>query len=154
MQLYITNGFTNILLLIVNCLWLAGITLIFDGIPQIIVQWYQNAVPSWPNYISSAADNTYHYNPSVRIIDLDSQATYVCCVLILYISGGTYSLKSIPNDRFFWRNFSWQFYLLSQFLPEICWEEIAEEILFVFCFDVWPGAGTLASRLISQHITY
>ena len=22
------------------------------------------------------------------------------CVLILYISGGTYSLKSIPNDRF------------------------------------------------------
>ena len=23
------------------------------------------------------------------------------CVLILYISGGTYSLKSSPNDRFF-----------------------------------------------------
>ena len=24
-------------------------------------------------------------------------------------------------------------------MPEICAEEIAEEILFVFCFDVWPG---------------
>ena len=30
-----------------------------------------------------------HYNPSVR------------CVLILYISGGTYCLKSTTNDRFF-----------------------------------------------------
>ena len=30
------------------------------------------------------------------------------CVLILYISDGTYSLKSTPNDRFFLINFSWQ----------------------------------------------
>ena len=36
------------------------------------------------------------------------------CVLILYISGGTYGLKSTTNDRFL-KNFSWQFYLLSQF---------------------------------------
>ena len=43
-----------------------------------------------------------HYNPpSVRIIDLVSHSTYVVCVLILYISGGTYSLKSTLNDRFF-----------------------------------------------------
>ena len=36
---------------------------------------------------------------------------------------------------FFLRNFSRQFYFYAQsFLPEICWEEIAEEILFVFCF--------------------
>ena len=37
------------------------------------------------------------------------------CVLILYMSTGTYSLKSTPNVRFF-RNLSWQFYLLSKFL--------------------------------------
>ena len=30
-------------------------------------------------------------------------------MLILYISGGIYSLKSTPNDRLFLRNFSWQF---------------------------------------------
>ena len=59
-----------------------------------------------------------HYNPSVRIIDLVSHTTYVVCVNF-YISGGTYSLKSTPNDRFL-RNFSWQFYLLLEFLPEIC----------------------------------
>ena len=68
------------------------------------------------------------------------------CLLILYISGGTYSLKTTPNDRFFWETFH-GIYLLTEFLPEICWEEIAEGILFVFCFDVWPEARTLAFRL-------
>ena len=58
-----------------------------------------------------------HYNPSVRIIDL---TPLMLCVLILYISGGTYSLKSTTNDRFFLRNFSWLFYLLLEFLSEIC----------------------------------
>ena len=42
-----------------------------------------------------------HYNPSIKVIDLVSHTTYVVCVLILYLSGGTYSLKSTPNDRFF-----------------------------------------------------
>ena len=32
--------------------------------------------------------------------------------------------------------------------------KIAEEILFVFHFDVWPATRTLASRLISLHTTY
>ena len=54
-----------------------------------------------------------HYNPSVRIIDLVSYTT-------LYISGGTYSLKSTPNDRFFVKTFHGSFNLLSEFLPEIC----------------------------------
>ena len=31
---------------------------------------------------------------------------------------------------------------------------MAEEILFVFYFDVWPGTPTLAFRLINQHTTY
>ena len=54
-QLYFTNGFTNIVLQSVNCLWLVGVTLIFDGTPQIIVQRWQTAAPSWPNDINSAA---------------------------------------------------------------------------------------------------
>ena len=37
-QLYFTNGFTNIIISSVNCLWLVGVTLIFDITPQIIVQ--------------------------------------------------------------------------------------------------------------------
>ena len=39
------------------------------------------------------------------------------------------------------------FYLLSEFLPEIYWEEIAKEIL---CFDVWPEVRTLAFSIINQ----
>ena len=55
-------------------------------------------------YSGTQSIHTYitgHYNPSVRIIELISHTTYVVCVLILYISGGTYSLKSTPYDRFF-----------------------------------------------------
>ena len=33
-------------------------------------------------------------------------------------------------------------------------EEITEEIIFGFCFDIWPGTRILASRLISHHTTY
>ena len=76
------------------------------------------------------------------------------CVLILYINGRTYSLKSTPNNRFFEKLFMAGFYLLPEFLPEICREEIAEEILFVFCFDVWPGTPTLAFRLIGQYVIF
>ena len=74
--------------------------------------------------------------------------------LILYESGGTYNLTSTLNDRFFWESFSWQFYLLSEFLAEICWEKITEEIfLFIFLFYAWPGIRTRSLRLRSQHYT-
>ena len=62
------------------------------------------------------------------------------CVLILHISVGTYSLKSTPNDRFFDKFFMTILILLSEFLPEICWEEIAEEILFLY-FVLMSGTG-------------
>ena len=48
-------------------------------------------------YIHNITDD---YNPSVSIINLCSHTTYVVCV-ISYISGGTYRLKSTPNDRSF-----------------------------------------------------
>ena len=74
------------------------------------------------------------------------------CVLILYIIGGS----EVDFERqIFWETFHGNFiYSFFEFLPEICWEEIAGQILFVFCFDVWPGAWALALRLISQHTTY
>ena len=66
-QLYFTNRFTNIVLKSVHCLWLVGVTLIFDGIPQIIVQCCQIAAPRWPNDISSTADNAIFKNRSQNI---------------------------------------------------------------------------------------
>ena len=48
-------------------------------------------------------------------------------VLILHISGETDSLKSTTKGKFFWEIFH------GKFIYSL---EIAEEILFVFCFDV------------------
>ena len=59
-QLYFTNGFTDIV----------GVTLIFDGTPQIIVQRCQIAVPKWPNDISPAVDNEIFKNRAQNIAAL------------------------------------------------------------------------------------
>ena len=66
-QLYFTNGFTNIVLSTVNCLWLVGITLIFDGSPQIIVKRCQIEASRWLNDISSVADSAIFKNRSQNI---------------------------------------------------------------------------------------
>ena len=54
------------------------------------------------------------------------------CALILYVSDGIYSLKSISNHGFL-RSFLWQFYLLSEFLPEICEEEVECQLISTTC---------------------
>ena len=67
------------------------------------------------------------------------------CALILYVSGWTYSLTSTSNNKFFFETFfHGKFYLLPEFLLENCWEEIAEEIFFIFFifrFDVEYQVG-------------
>ena len=95
-----------------------------------------------------------HYNPSVRIVKLASNTTYIVSTNFIHkwqdLQFKVDSERQIFFFFFFLRNFSWQSYLLSGFLPQICWEEIAKEILFVFCFNVRPGSRTTAS----QHTTY
>ena len=59
------------------------------------------------------------------------------CASISYVTGGNYSLTSTSNDRFL-RNFSWQVYLFTGFLPEIFF------IFHFFFFDDWPGIETQA----------
>ena len=57
-----------------------------------------------------------HYNP-FRIIDLVSHTTYAVCVNFIH--------KWRDSERqIFWETFLGNFYLLSEILPEICWEEI------------------------------
>ena len=86
------------------------------------------------------------------IIDLVSHTTCVVCVNFIH-KRRDLQFKVDSKWQIFWETFQGNFYLLSKFLSEICWEEIAEETLSVFCFDVWPGTRTLASHLISQHTT-
>ena len=75
------------------------------------------------------------------------------CILVLCISGGSYSLKSTPNYIFFEKLFM-VIYLLSKFLPESVEKQTPMKYFFLFRFDVWPGARTLVLRLLSQHTTY
>ena len=92
-------------------------------------------------------------NSSVMIIDLDSHNSYVVCVNFMH-KWQDQQYKVDSERQIFWRNFPLQFYLLSEFLPAICWDEIAEKMIFLFLFEMWPRAWTLALSLISQHITY
>ena len=50
----------------VNFLGLIGVTFIFDGTPQIIVQRCQISAPKWPSDISSAADNAIYKNKAQK----------------------------------------------------------------------------------------
>ena len=71
-----------------------------------------------------------HYKSSVRIMDLVSYNPYVVCVNFIhtYLSGGNYSLKSTPNDRFF--EILHGNFIYFRVFSEICLEEVTEEFLF------------------------
>ena len=48
------------------------------------------------------------------------------------------------RTRDFWETLSWQFYCLSEFLPEICWEKEVERNIFSYFIsfeDVWSEAN-------------
>ena len=103
------------------------------------------------------------------------------CVLILYMSGGSYNLKTILNDRFFEKNFHYNFIYsqspwkksakkktakeiffyfvwLQMFCQKSAENKLPKKIIFIFrfvvdvCFDIWPEVWTKALYWISQHI--
>ena len=80
-----------------------------------------------------------HYNHLVKITT-QLHIPPMLCVLILYMSGRTYNLKSIPNDRYL-RNVSWQIYLLSKFFARNLLKESRRGKKFFLC-------------LISQYTIY
>ena len=93
-----------------------------------------------------------HYKPLVRIINLVSHKTYVVCVNFWYISGGTYSLKSTPNDRFFWETFSWQFlFMVFSFLPKNVHFISKNVISCLFLENVSPSKRVICFILNNLH---
>ena len=73
--------------------------------------------------------------------------------VILYKNDETNRIKSTPNDRFL-QNFSWEFHLFSEFLPEIYWEKIAEEIIFHISLYSKPKVWTVPLSVLGQYTTY
>ena len=77
--------------------------------------------------------NTYiigYYNPAARTIDIVSHTSNVCA-LILYKVGGTNSLTSTQNDRFFEKLFQCQLYLLKVFARNLLRENPGRNTLHI-----------------------
>ena len=66
---------------------------------------------------------------------LAAHTTHVVCVNFIH-KGRDLQFNVASQRQNFWETLSWQFYLHSQFLPEIYWEEIAKEIFLFFIFQV------------------
>ena len=76
----------------------------------------------FPNKTQLVGIHTYiigHYNPSVIIIDLVSHTAYVVCVNLIH-KWRDLQFNDDSERQIFRENFHGNFYLLSEFLPEIC----------------------------------
>ena len=60
---YVNNPDWRVTMTNYVCMYVVGVTLIFEGNPKIIVQRWQIAAPRWSNDISSAADNVIFSRP-------------------------------------------------------------------------------------------
>ena len=60
----------------------------------------------------------------------------------------------VDSERQIFEKFFMAILFALSILAKFCREKIAEEVLFVFCYDVWPSVRTLALSLINQRTTY
>ena len=125
-------------------------------------KWYDKLGrnPDWrfvmTNYVCISENNTeilvatsrltpYIHNWSFQRFKQDYWPSFwhhLCCVcvLILYKSGGNYSLKLTPNDRCFEKLFMAILFTFRVFARNLLRERKSpKKYVFVFCFDVWPG---------------
>ena len=77
-----------------------------------------------------------HYNTSVRITAW-LFTPLMSCVLILYISGGTYSLKSTPNDRLFGETFHGNFIYSASFCQKSAERKLPKKYFSFFHISFW-----------------
>ena len=121
------------------------------NICRILLGWWDMQPISWrlknsPNNFNTTKTvhiflfflNTHiigHYNPSFQITD-QLLKPLMLFALILYVSGGTYSLKSTLNDRFL-RNCFTAIFIYSQILCQKSGEENCQRnAFFVFMPDL------------------
>ena len=99
---------------------------------------------------------THIIDPSVRIIDLVSPTTYVVCVNFFIHNWQDLQFKVDSERQTFWETFHGKFlFTLRAFARNLLRGKKSPKKYFsYFFFYVWPGALTLAFRLISQHTTY
>ena len=94
-----------------------------------------------------------HYNPSVRIT-AQLLTLLMLCALILYVSGGTYSLTSTPNDRFLRNLFMARLFTLRVFARNLLRGSRRRNISHISLLMTILGYEPRLLRPISQHTTY
>ena len=72
-----------------------------------------------------------YYNPSSRIIDRVSHTTYVMYVHFIH-KWRDLQFKVASERQIFWETSHGNFFIYSEFLSEICWEEIAKKNYFLY----------------------
>ena len=86
-----------------------------------------------------------HYNPSVRIT-AGLLTPLMLCALILYVSGGTYSLMSTPNDIFFfWEAFHGNFICSQSFCQQSAERKSPTKYFFPY-FVLMSGLGFRSNK--------
>ena len=96
--------------------------------------------PTWHKCISYVRNVIGHYNPSIRIIDLASQTTYVVCVNFIH-KWRDLQFNVDSEQQIFLRNFSWQFLFTFRVFARnlLRWHSL-KEYFFIFYFDgLEPG---------------
>ena len=81
---------------------------------------------------------TYIHNWSLQAFSQDYDLTFHTTYVVWdnFIHKWWELQLKVDSERFFEKLFM-AILFTRRLFPEICWEEIAEEILLVFCFDVW-----------------
>ena len=86
--------------------------------------------------------HTYLHNWSLQPSSQDywpSFSHHLCCVCVKFIHKWRNLQFKVDSERqIFWET-SWQFYLLSEFLAEICWEEIFRILFWCLAWGSNPG---------------
>ena len=77
-----------------------------------------------------------HFAIYKKYATLQSELLYSFSRQLCSVCSGTYSLNSCINNRF-WRNFSWQFYLLSEFFDKSLLRGIRRRNIFFFSHFVF-----------------
>ena len=94
-----------------------------------------------------------HYNPSVRIT-AQHLTPLILCALILYVSGGTYSLTSTANDRFLRNFFMACLFTLRIFVRNLLRGSRRRNIFHISFLMTDLGYESILLRLINRHTTY
>ena len=128
-SLFHSNSFTNVCILFKFFLTFNKYSLMF---PIAHLHTHHAPLTNYNSYKSPKMEPTYRYNPS--------DTTYVVWVSFIYEW----------RDLQFKVDFKWQIFeklFMAEFLPQICWEKVAEEIFFhiSFCWRskhvIWIAAS-------------